>query len=90
MSTSPDKTTQHVAITNIYFNQQTLALVLNDGRELLLHLDQITWLNWLAEAALEQRANWSLEPDGYAVCWEDLDDGIEVEHVLSFQPLVSH
>ena len=90
MSTSPNKATQHVAIKDIYFNQQILAMVLNDGRELLLHLEQIDWLSWLAEATPEQRANWSLEPDGFAVYWEDLDDGIEVEHALSFQPLVSH
>lgn len=31
--------------------------------------------------------NGSLEPDGYAIYWEDLDDGIEVCHILAVQPL---
>jgi len=35
-----------------------------------------------------QRANWSLEPGGYAIYWPDLDDGIEVCHLLDMQPLV--
>jgi hypothetical protein len=35
----------------------------------------------------EQRERWSLEPDGYAVYWEELDDGIEVQHILEAQPI---
>lgn len=89
MNTSPNKTVQYVAITHVYFHQNTLAIVLNDGRELLLHLDQIDWLKWLATATPKQRDSWSLEPGGFAVYWEDLDDGIEVDHVLSLQPIVS-
>jgi hypothetical protein len=34
-----------------------------------------------------QRANWKLEPGGYAIYWEDLDDGIEVCHLLDLQPI---
>ena len=55
-----------------------------------LNLDQIEWLDWLANATPEQRAKWSLEPGRFAVYWEDLDDGIEIEHVLSLHPIVSH
>lgn len=90
MTTSPDKTVESVTISNVYFDRNTLALVLNDGRELLLHLDHIDWLKWLATATPEQRNAWSLEPGGFAVYWECLDDGIELEHVLSFQSIVSH
>jgi hypothetical protein len=43
---------------------------------------------WLAEATPEQRANWSLEPGGFAIYWEDLDDGIELCHILTMEPLV--
>ena len=48
-----------------------------------LPLDRIEWLQWLARATPEKRANWSPEPGGYAVYWEDLDDGIEVCHILA-------
>lgn len=42
---------------------------------------------WLDEATPEQRPNWSLEPGGYAVYWDDLDDGGEVCHLLAVEPL---
>jgi hypothetical protein len=29
--------------------------------------------------------HWSLEPRGFAIYWPDLDDGIEVAHLLSGQ-----
>jgi len=45
------------------------------------------WLKWLAQATPKQRANWSLEPGGYAIYWPDLDDGIEVCHLLDTQPI---
>jgi hypothetical protein len=53
-----------------------------------LPLDRFEWLEWLAEATPEQRANWSLEPGGFAIYWEDLDDGIELCHILTMEPLV--
>ncbi len=50
-------------------------------------MDRIAWLDWLLKATPEQRANWSLEPGGFAIYWEDLDDGVEVAHLLGIQPL---
>jgi len=38
----------------------------------------LPWLAWLAQATPEQRAHWSLEPRGFAVYWEELDNGIEI------------
>jgi len=32
-------------------------------------------------------AHWSREPRGFAVYWEELDNGIEVNHLLSPQPV---
>jgi hypothetical protein len=40
-------------------------------------------LKWLGKATPKQRANWSLEPGGYAIFRPDLDDGIEVCHLLT-------
>ena len=29
-----------------------------------------------------QRRKWHIEPHGIAIYWDDLDDGIEVEHLF--------
>ncbi len=65
-----------------------LFILLSDGREISLPIDRMEWLQWLVKATPEQRARWTIEPGGFAIYWEDLDDGIEIEHVLSMQPLV--
>lgn len=62
-------------------------LLLSDGREISLPIDQMNWLKWLANATQEQRAKWTIEPGGFAVYWQELDDGFEIEHLLSLQPL---
>ncbi len=54
-----------------------------------LPIEQIPWLRWLANATSEERADWSIEPDGYAVYWHSLDDGFEVIHVLNELALLS-
>ncbi len=65
-----------------------LRVELSDGREIRLPLSDVPWLKWLAKATARQRAHWSLEPSGYAIYWKDLDDGIEVCHLLDMQPIV--
>ncbi len=30
-----------------------------------------------------QRRKWHIEPRGIAIYWDDLDDGIEVEHLFN-------
>ncbi|MEZ4727650.1 MAG: DUF2442 domain-containing protein [Caldilineaceae bacterium] len=65
-----------------------LRVYLTDGRAVVLPFEQIPWLRWLAKATPEQRAKWSTEPGGYAVHWEELDDGFEVAHVLTLEPVV--
>lgn len=69
------------------FENDTLVITLSDGRELGLPLRKYDWLQWLAQATPEQRAHWTIEPGGYALYWQDLDDGIEIEHVLSLNVL---
>jgi hypothetical protein len=44
-------------------------------------------LKWLAKATPEQRAKWTIEPGGFAIYWEELDDGIEISHLLSMRAL---
>ncbi len=87
MATLTSRKAQTVFATGVRFDNNMLYVSLNDHREICLPVDRIDWLYWLAKATPEQRANWSLESGGFAIYWDDLDDGIEVCHILSMQPL---
>ena len=88
MLTSVNKVlSEQVTAKGVRFEKQTLYVLLQDGREVSLPLKHIEWLSWLAQATQEQRQNWSLEPGGYAIYWEDLDDGLEVSHILTLKPV---
>jgi len=83
-SASINEVAEQVRATDVRFGGNTLYIKLSDGREISVPLDLVPWLDWLRKATPEQRANWSIEPGGFAIYWEDLDDGIEVCHL---QPL---
>lgn len=83
-----DEKVEHVRATGVSFVGQRLFISLSDGREMSLPIDQVTWLGWLAKATSEQRERWTIEPRGYAVYWEELDDGIEIDHLLSLKPII--
>jgi hypothetical protein len=87
MITLADNTTKEVGAVEVRFENKRLYVMLSDGREISLPLDKIEWLDWLAKAPPEHQANWSIEPGGFAIYWEDLDDGIEICHLLGMQPL---
>jgi len=87
MVTSASNIDLQVQAKSVRFEGNVLHVLLSDGREVSLPIDQLEWLKWLANAAPEQRAKWTIEPKGFAVYWEDLDDGFEIEHLLSLQPL---
>ncbi|MBN2118491.1 MAG: DUF2442 domain-containing protein [Anaerolineales bacterium] len=87
MSTSASNVDTQVQVKKIRFEGNSLYILLSDGREISLPIDQMNWLKWLANATQEQRSKWTIEPGGFAVYWEELDDGFEIEHLLSLQPL---
>ena len=87
MATLAVKAIEEVGATDVHFVGDTLYVSLSDGREISMAIDQVEWLDWLAKATPEQRAKWSLEPGGFAIYWEELDDGIEVRHLLRMQPI---
>jgi hypothetical protein len=87
MNTSARNNLPEVRIVGIRFDDAQLWVELSDEREIGLPYTKITWLDWLASATPEQRLAWQIEPYGYAVWWEALDDGFELVHVLSLQPL---
>ena len=87
MTTLNDQQIQQVEARGVRFNKDMLVIELCDEPAIALPFKKFKWLTWLAKSTPEQRSNWSIEPYGYAVWWEDLDDGIEVIHALSLQPL---
>ena len=88
MITSTIENGAQVAATGVHFEGDELYVSLSDGRTISIPIKQIEWLDWLAQATPEERAGWSLEPGGYAVYWEELDDGFEIAHLLSPHPLI--
>ncbi|MBX7251603.1 MAG: DUF2442 domain-containing protein [Candidatus Promineofilum sp.] len=87
MSTSQGNIAELVTVIGVEFEDDILHVQLSDGRRVSLPLDAVSWLKWLTSATDEQRAAWSIEPGGYAIYWDDLDDGIEVEHLLGLHAL---
>lgn len=87
MHTLASRITEQVQATAVRFEANRLVITLSDEREISVPLDRVEWLNWLGKATPEQRANWSIEPGGFAVYWEDLDDGVEIIHLLTMEPL---
>jgi hypothetical protein len=87
MSTLTAKPTEQVCAKGVRFTGTTLRVQLDDGREVSLPFTEVPWLKWLAKATAKQRANWTLEPGGFAIYWPDLDDGIKVCHLLNSQPI---
>jgi hypothetical protein len=87
MNTLASEIQEEVAATGVRFTDTMLYMMLSDGREIGVPYQRIEWLRWLAQATPEQRANWSVEPGGFAVWWDELDDGIEIGHLLRIQPL---
>jgi hypothetical protein len=87
MNTLLDKTTEAVQACDVSFAGDRLCIELSDGRELSVPYKKIPWLKWLAKATPKQRAGWSLEPGGYAIYWEQLDDGVEICHLLGMESL---
>ncbi len=87
MLTLANSVTTEVSATSVRFVDDILYVSLSDGREISIPINKVEWLDWLAKATPAQRANWSIEPTGFAIHWNELDDGIEVCHLLSMQPL---
>ncbi len=87
MTTLLAKQADPVRVRAIRFADERLLLELSDGRNLSVPYKRIPWLKWLAKATPKQRADWSLEPGGYAIYWNQLDDGIEVCHLLAMESL---
>ncbi len=87
MSTSTANARCQVRARQVRFRTDHLVVSLEDGREVSLPLHGVPWLSWLARATPKQRNHWTIEPGGFAVYWPDLDDGVEVCHLLATSPV---
>ena len=87
MATLDKQARPEVEIRHVRFEGDLLLLELSYERQIGLTYKKVKWLDWLAAAPPEQRAQWQIEPHGYAVWWKQLDDGLELVHALSLHPL---
>ncbi len=63
----------------LWFRDEKLYVVLDDGRELAVPVD---WFPKLRDATEKQRNNWRFIGGGEGIHWEDLDEDILVEGLL--------
>ncbi len=60
-----------------------LVVDLIDGRSLVIPLE---WYPRLMHGSLEERDNWQLLGEGYAIEWPDLDEHIGIEGLIAGRP----
>ena len=66
--------------TQISVTEEKLVIELVDGRSLIIPL---SWYPRLLNASHQERQNWQLLGDGYAIEWIDLDEHIGIEGLLA-------
>lgn len=64
----------------VTITDEKLIIDLVDGRILIVPL---SWYPRLLHGSLEERQNWQLLADGYAIEWVDLDEHIGIEGLLA-------
>jgi len=65
---------------DVSFTRDSLRVTLADAREVSVPLE---WFPRLRKATPAQRKNWRLIGGGIGIRWEDLDEDISVETLLS-------
>lgn len=65
---------------NVSFTSDMLRVVLADGREVSVPL---VWFPRLQKATAKQRKNWRLIGGGVGIHWEEVDEDISVDSLLS-------
>jgi len=67
-------------VNQVTVTDEKLIVELADGRSLIVPL---AWYPRLMHASLEERQNWQILGDGYAIEWVDLDEHIGIEGLLA-------
>ncbi|MCC7352323.1 MAG: DUF2442 domain-containing protein [Anaerolineae bacterium] len=65
---------------NVFVTHEELTIDLNDGRSIVIPL---AWYPRLVHATPQERSNWQLLGNGYAIEWPDLDEHIGIEGLLA-------
>lgn len=68
---------------DVMVTEDTLSVDLSDGRTISVPL---AWFPRLVYATPEQRKNWRFIGKGEGIHWEDIDEDISVEGLLSGKP----
>jgi hypothetical protein len=70
-------------ITNAFLESDKIAVYLNDGRIVIYPL---TGMSWITEATFEQQQDFVVTD--WEIYWNQIDDGLTLEHILSPKPRV--
>jgi hypothetical protein len=68
------------AAASVMFSDNQMSVNLTDGRGILIPLE---WYPRLLHATADERKNWQLLGNGYAIEWLDLDEHIGIEGLLA-------
>ncbi len=68
---------------NVKITKDTLRVDLSDGRTISVPLE---WFPRLVHATSDERNNWRLIGRGHGIHWEDIDEDISVEGLLTGKP----
>ncbi len=68
---------------DVTVSSDTLSVDLSDGRTISVPLE---WYPRLSHATEKERSNWRLIGRGQGIHWEDIDEDISVEALLSGKP----
>ena len=71
---------RETVVSTVWFSTDMIHVKLLDGREINV---PIGWFPKLRDATDEQRTKWQLIGKGIGICWEDIDEDISVESLLS-------
>lgn len=79
MTTSHNKSDGPARAVGVTFTELQFTVALQDGRYLTIPL---WWYPRLERATRTERKNWKLLGAGVVIQWPDLDEFIEVEHLV--------
>lgn len=71
------------SVENVTISEDTLCVDLSDGRSISVPL---AWYPRLSHASTAERKSWRLVGRGAGIHWEDLDEDISVENLLTGKP----
>lgn len=71
------------SIEDVSVTEDTLSIDLSDGRTVSV---PIAWYPRLTHATPNEKKNWRLIGRGHGIHWEDIDEDISIENLLSGKP----